>query len=286
MKKKECFSFLKSKKMFSSEKEKIIISNNHFIGFFQKNRFKIFYIVKSKDTLYSIAKNSGYNYYELSKFNSIKKPYKIFIGQKIWMGDFLISRNKHDCSIINSKNNTIRKDISCEFIFKTPLNTMNFLKNNIKSTKICFFCRLQLKKNNNFTNLKSYNFSNNWSWPVNNINIKYFYNNKFSDKNIEIAGFKGQPVLAAAAGEVIFITDLFKKYGRLIIIRHNKNYLSIYAFNDLVLVKEKDKVYKKQQIATMGTSSDTNLVRLYFEIRYLGSSINPLNVLPKINIHI
>ncbi|QCI17805.1 LysM peptidoglycan-binding domain-containing protein [Buchnera aphidicola (Acyrthosiphon lactucae)] len=286
LKKNECFTFLKSQKIFFFKKEKVFIGNNNFIGFFQENRFKIFYIVKSKDTLYSIAKNSGYNYNELSNFNAIKKPYKIIVGQKIWMGDFFINKNKNNCSIVNLKNDTIKKYGSCEFIFKTPLNIKNFLKNNIKSNKICFFCNEKLKKNNIFPHLKSFYFSNNWYWPVKNTNIQYFYNKKLDNKKIEISGFKGQPVFSAATGEVVCVTNLFKKYGQLIIIRHNKNYLSIYAFNDSVLVKEKDKVYAKQQIATMGLSSDTNLPQLYFEIRYLGESINPLNVLPKIHANI
>lgn len=285
LKKNECFSFLISKKNIFSTQEKLFISNNNFIGFFHKNRFKIFYIVKSKDTLYSIAKNSGYNYYELSKFNAIKKPYRIIVGQKIWMGDFLINQNKHDFSILQTEKNTIKKHDFYDFFFKTPMSIKNFLKDNIKSTKICFFCREGYKKNNLFLNKKYFNFSNKWSWPVKNKNIKYVYDDMSGNKKIEISGFKGQPVFAAAAGKVVFVTDLFEKYGRLIIIRHDDNYLSIYAFNNSVLVKEKDKVYKNQKIATMGLSSDSHLVRLYFEIRYLGKSINPLNILPKINMN-
>ncbi|ACL30213.1 peptidoglycan DD-metalloendopeptidase family protein [Buchnera aphidicola] len=285
LKKNECFSFLKYKKNFFLNK-KIIIGNNHFIGFFQKNRFKIFYIVKSKDTMYSIAKNSGYNYHELSKFNSIKKPYKIIIGQKIWMGDFLIDKNNNDCSILNLEKNSIKQHNSCAVVFKNLLNIEKFLKDNIKTKKICFFCIKKIKKNNNSLKLKFFNFSNNWSWPVKNKNTKYFYIDKLGNKRIEIIGFKGQPVFSTAAGEVVFVTNLFKKYGLLIIIKHDQNYLSIYAFNNSVLVKEKDRVYKNQQIATMGLSSDTNLARLYFEIRYLGESINPLSILPKINTNI
>ncbi|QIQ41994.1 MAG: peptidoglycan DD-metalloendopeptidase family protein [Buchnera aphidicola (Microlophium carnosum)] len=278
--KNQFFSFLKSEKIFFSKREKIIIRNNNFIGFFRENRFRIFYTVKSKDTLYSIAKNSGHNYYELSKFNSIKKPYKIIVGQKIWMGDFLIREN--NCFIINSQNNTIKKNSSCKSIFKNLLNITNFLKENTESSKICFFCSKESKKNNDILKCKSFDFSNNWYWPVKDKRIKYFYNDILDNTKIEISGFKGQPIFAAARGEVVCVTDIFKKYGRLIIIRHNKNYLSIYAFNHLVLVKEKDQVYANQQIATMGLSSETNLPRLYFEIRYLGDSINPLHILPKI----
>jgi len=243
----------------------------------------MFYIVKSKDTLYSIAKKSGHNYHELSKFNSIKKPYKITVGQKIWIGDFLIGLNKDYCSIINLKNNSVKKYNSCTLFFKKPLK---FLKNNIKSSKICFFNNDQLRRYDDIFATKNFNFINNWYWPVEHKNIKYSYNTKLNNKNIEFNGFKGQPVYAAAAGEVVCITNSLKKYGKLIIIKHNKNYLSIYAFNDSVLVKKKDRVYAKQKIATIGLSSDNNLARLYFEIRYQGKPVNPLNILPKININI
>jgi len=239
--------------------------------------------VKSKDTLYSIAKKSGHNYHELSKFNSIKKPYKIIIGQKIWIGDFLIGSNKENCSILNLKNNSIKKYNSCTFFFKKPLN---FLKNNIKSSKICFFNSDQLRQDNNISAIEDFNFVNNWHWPVQNKNIQYSYSTRLDNNKIEINGFKGQPVYAAAAGEVVCITDSFKKYGKLIIIKHDKNYLSIYAFNDSVLVKKKDRVYARQKIATIGLSSANNLARLYFEIRYQGKPVNPLNILPKININV
>ncbi|QCI19972.1 MAG: peptidoglycan DD-metalloendopeptidase family protein [Buchnera aphidicola (Brevicoryne brassicae)] len=279
LKKNECFSFLKVKSFFLKKKE-FVISNNNFIGFFQKNKFKMFYVVKYKDTLYSIAKKSGHSYHELSKFNVIKKPYKIFVGQKIWIGDFFINKKNYSCSIkkINKKNFT-----SCKFIFENSFNISYILKNyNKKSIKICFFDNINSKKSNFFSKNKSSIMSKKWFWPVHSKNIKYFYDMKSKNKQIEIFGFRGQPVFASADGEVVCVTDLFEKYGRLIIIRHSKDYLSIYAFNDLILVKQRDKVHAKQKISTMGLS-ESNLVRLYFEIRYKGESVNPLNILPKIN---
>lgn len=281
VKKNQCFSFLTLKKNFFSKKEEFVISNNNFVGFFLKNRFKMFYFVKYKDTLYSIAKKSGHSYYELSKFNFIKKPYKIFVGQKIWIGDFFVDKNQCSCFIrnLNEKNLT-----SCKFFFENSLNISHFLKSyDKKSTKICFLNNTCLKKNDYFSKKKSFVFSKNWVWPVYSKNIQYLYHMKSKNKQIEISGFRGQSVRAAADGEVVFVTDLFKKYGRLIIIRHNQDYLSIYAFNDIILVKPQDKVHAKQKISTMGVSKN-NLVRLYFEIRYKGESVNPLNILPKINI--
>lgn len=286
LKQNECFSFVKMKN-FSLNKEEFIISNNNFIGVFKKNKFKMFYVVKSKDTLYSIGKKSGHSYYELSKFNFIKKPYKIFVGQKIWIGNFLIDKNKYSCSIAKRNEKKTKNIISCKFLFENSLNMSNFLKNELnnydtKSMKLCFLNNKDFKKNNSRLKIQSSIFSKNWNWPVNTKNIQYFYNVKSKNKEMEISGFKGQPIFSVADGKVVFVTDLFEKYGRLIIIKHDEDYLSIYAFNDLILVKLGDKVRANQKISTMGLS-EKKLVRLYFEIRYRGESVNPLSILPKIN---
>lgn len=278
-KKNEIFYFLKLDKNFFSVKDNVIIKNKNFIGILNQNIFKIFYVVKSKDTLYSIAKKSNHNYHELSKFNSIKKPSKIIIGQKIWIGDFKI--NKNNCYIFSTKKNIKKKYISCKTIFKDSSHILNFFKNNIQFNKIYLCFSKKLKNNNEFFYKKDSQFSNIWYWPVIKKEIQNFYNSVLShNKKIEISGFKGQSVFAAASGEVVCVIDCFKKYGRLIIIKNDKNYFSIYAFNDSILVKKKDRVYAKQKIATMGLSPKKNMARLYFEIRYQGELINPLTVLP------
>ncbi|AWI49554.1 peptidoglycan DD-metalloendopeptidase family protein [Buchnera aphidicola] len=92
---------------------------------------------------------------------------------------------------------------------------------------------------------------------------------------------EGQSVFAAASGEVVYVDDDFENYSKLIIIKHKNNYLSVYGFNKSILVKQKDKVYKNQKIATIG-SLKNNAVKLYFEIRYKGEPVNPLNLLPNL----
>lgn len=283
LKKNECFSFLKFNKNYSLRQSNIVIKNENFIGFLENERLKIFYIVKSGDTLYSISKYFGYSYYQLSKVNFIKKPYKIIVGQKIWIGDVFFNEKKYNCSIVSLNKKRQNNYYSCAFFFNKTLNILNFLNHNTELTKICFSYNENSYKKNVILNNKSFIFSNSWNWPVKSKEIKYFYNSQFYDKKMEISGYKGQPVFSAAAGEVVYISDSFKKYGKLIIIKHNDNYLSIYAFNDSILVKQKEKVYEQQKIATMGFSRE-NIARLYFEIRYKGESINPLTLLPKINI--
>lgn len=115
-----------------------------------------------------------------------------------------------------------------------------------------------------------------WAWPVKGNIIAKFTE---SNKGIDIAGTKGTPVLAAAPGKVIYNESGFRGYGRLIIIKHNENWLSAYAHNDKVLVKKDEDIKKGQKIAEMG-SSDTDRVKLHFEIRKQGKPVDPLKYLP------
>ncbi|SUB37168.1 outer membrane antigenic lipoprotein B [Pasteurella multocida] len=85
---------------------------------------------------------------------------------------------------------------------------------------------------------------------------------------------------AAAAGRVVYAGNALRGYGNLIIIKHNDDYLSAYAHNESILVKDQQEVRAGQQIAKMG-SSGTNSVKLHFEIRYKGKSVDPTRYLPK-----
>jgi lipoprotein NlpD len=115
-----------------------------------------------------------------------------------------------------------------------------------------------------------------WAWPVKGNIIAKFTE---SNKGIDIAGTKGTPILAAAPGKVIYNESGFRGYGRLIIIKHNDNWLSAYAHNDKVLVKKDEDIKKGQKIAEMG-ASDTDRVKLHFEIRKQGKPVDPLKYLP------
>ena len=100
-------------------------------------------------------------------------------------------------------------------------------------------------------------------------------------KGIDIAGKQGQPVVASAAGKVVYSGSGLRGYGKLVIIKHNNTYLSAYAHNDQVLVKEGQTVTKGQKIAEMG-STDSDQVKLHFEIRKLGKPVDPAKYLPLI----
>jgi lipoprotein NlpD len=116
-----------------------------------------------------------------------------------------------------------------------------------------------------------------WSWPVKGKVISTF--NDASSKGIAIAGKLGQPVLASAPGRVIFSGTGIRGFGKLIVIKHNNTYLSVYAHNSELNVKEGQSVAKGQKIAEMG-NTDAEQVKLHFEIRRFGKPVDPAKLLP------
>ena len=115
-----------------------------------------------------------------------------------------------------------------------------------------------------------------WMWPTKGKVIAPFAE---ATKGMDIAGKRGSPVVAAAAGRVIYADAGLRGYGKLVIIRHNDTWLSAYAHNDNILVKEQQEVKKGQKIAEMG-STDADQVKLHFEIRRQGKPVDPAKVLP------
>lgn len=110
--------------------------------------------------------------------------------------------------------------------------------------------------------------------------IETFGASEGGNKGIDIAGSKGQAIIATADGRVVYAGNALRGYGNLIIIKHNDDYPSAYAHNDTMLVREQQEVKAGQKIATMG-STGTSSTRLHFEIRYKGKSVNPLRYLPQ-----
>ncbi len=117
-----------------------------------------------------------------------------------------------------------------------------------------------------------------WSWPTNGKLLAGF-NEGGSAKGIDIGGNTGQPILAAAPGKVIYSGSDLRGYGRLVIIKHNDEFLSVYAHNSKIHVKEGQAVARGQKIAEMG-NTDADRVKLHFEIRRQGKSVNPADFLP------
>ncbi len=117
----------------------------------------------------------------------------------------------------------------------------------------------------------------NWIWPSNGVVLASFDDVK--NKGIDIGGNAGDPVVAAADGRVVYVGAGLRGYGNLIILKHNNVYLTAYAHNQTLLVKEDQSVLKGQKIAEMG-SSDADRVKLHFEVRRQGKPVDPAKYLP------
>jgi len=115
-------------------------------------------------------------------------------------------------------------------------------------------------------------------WPAQGAVITPF--DEANNKGVSIAGKIGDPVVAAADGRVVYAGAGLRGYGNLIILKHNNTYLTAYAHNQALLVREDQAVRQGQKIAEMG-SSDTDRVKLHFEVRRLGKPVDPLGHLPK-----
>lgn len=117
-----------------------------------------------------------------------------------------------------------------------------------------------------------------WDWPVHGTLLNP-YDESAGSKGIDIAGQKGSPVRAAAAGRVMYAGDGLRGYGKLIIIKHSDSLLSAYAHQEKILVAEGERVALGHQVGTMG-DSDAQRVKLHFEIREFGKPVDPLRYLP------
>jgi lipoprotein NlpD len=117
-----------------------------------------------------------------------------------------------------------------------------------------------------------------WIWPVNGGQILTSFD-EVKNKGLDLSGSAGHPVLAAADGRVVYVGAGLRGYGNLIILKHNSTYLTAYAHNQSLLVKEDQSVRKGQKIAEMG-SSDADRVKLHFEVRRQGKPVDPAKYLP------
>ncbi len=118
-----------------------------------------------------------------------------------------------------------------------------------------------------------------WRWPTSGKVILPYSSADGGNKGIDITAPRGQPIYAAGSGKVVYVGNQLRGYGNLIMIKHGENYITAYAHNDTLMVNNGQSVKIGQQIATMG-STDTDSVRLHFQIRYKATAIDPIRYLP------
>lgn len=119
-----------------------------------------------------------------------------------------------------------------------------------------------------------------WRWPVNG-KVMSVYGSGAAKKGINISGRHGQSVLAAQAGQIVYAGSGIRGYGNLVIVKHDAQFLSAYAHNSRILIKEGQRVKVGQKIAEVGKTGNVQQAMLHFEIRRSGQPVNPLKYLPR-----
>jgi len=233
------------------------------------------YLVKKGETLYSIAWRANSDVRKIARLNKISSPYRIYPGQKLFLVEAKIKKTAQV-----SKNKVSHKNSTKS----STANKKNSTKNTLASTKKqAYGENVSTRKSYQNSTLASEKFSqkiSRWQWPVKGKVVEYFSNSAQGNKGIDITGRRGTKIKASTTGKVVYAGNALRGYGKLIIIKHNDDYLSAYAHNDRILVKEQQIINIGDVIATMG-DTDANKVMLHFEIRFRGKSVNPLKYLPK-----
>ena len=266
------------------------------------------YIVKKGDTLHSIGLEFGYDYKEIAQWNNINPPYVIHVGQSLRLKDPKAAESTPAeaaqtgvaiTTPIKAEPPALSKPIG-EIPLKTepkaikePYSEQAMAAPTPKQAETAVKAETPKPAEAGKTEAptekpaptpsspaaSSDDETLDWAWPVQGKVLSGF-NESAGSKGVDIAGTQGQPVLAAAAGKVVYSGNGLRGYGKLVIVKHNKTYLSAYAHNSQILVKEGQEVTKGQKIAEMG-STDTDQVKLHFEIRKLGKPIDPAKYLPE-----
>jgi lipoprotein NlpD len=210
-----------------------------------------YYRIKRGDTLLRIALDHGQSHREIAEWNNISDPNVIEVGQVI-----RVEPTK------SSKPITSRAEVKQEKpVDKKPLNTAQSEK------------PIQEKPNQDLATDTGIRLS----WPSKGEVVERFDEGK--NKGIGIAGKSGDPIQSAADGKVVYAGNSLRGYGNLVIVKHDNTYLTAYAHNRTLLVKEGDLVKKSQKIAEMG-NTDSDRVKLHFELRKNRKPVDPSAYLP------
>lgn len=218
----------------------------------ENNRERKFHVVNKGDTLYSIAWHYNQDYQALASWNAVSPPFVIHPGEVIRLEPAKRKAAKESLQpgpILNKKNAGRKKTTA-----PPPAGTAQ------KPGGADYPADIR------------------WQWPTRGKLLRA--DSPTAKKGIDISGRTGQKIVAAATGEVVYSGSGLLGYGKLIIIKHNNAYLSAYAHNQKMVVREGDKVKTGQQISTMGVDSRGTPV-LHFEIRRNGKPVNPLRRLPR-----
>lgn len=209
------------------------------------------HVVSKGDTLYAIAWRFDLDFKELSRANGLAGDAKIYPGQVLTL------------DVSTTKPASAASRVSTPVKYKPPTVSN-------KGARVA----PSAQTNSTVDSAIS------WRWPASGPIISKFAEGGGLNKGIDIRGDLGEPVLAAADGNVVYAGSGLRGYGKLLILKHNDQVLSAYAHNSVLKVAEGDEVKAGQTIAEIGYTG-TQSAKLHFEIRLDGTPVDPLKFLPK-----
>ena len=238
------------------------------------------YKVQRGDTLYAVAWYTGNDYRDLAKYNQLSAPYTISPGQVLKVTP---PSNVATAPVIpkpktNQSTAPTTSSVDKSLVDRPQTQAYRESEKVVNPQNVT----IVKKSSKSVKKQKPTSFPDKvqkWEWPAEGKVVGTFSKSESGNKGIDIAGAKGSKVVAAADGKVVYSGSALRGYGNLVIIKHTDTFLSAYAYNDTILVKEREWVSAGQQIATMGDSG-TNSVKLHFEVRYRGKSLDPMKYLP------
>jgi lipoprotein NlpD len=230
-----------------------------------------YYSVKSGDTLIRIGMDNGQSWRDIARWNNIENPNLIETGQVLRVTPpeetGVVVRPVSSTNVVTSPApaNTASAPVpaSNTASVRPPASAANPPNASTPT--------------NNLANSDSAEDTVSFQWPTRGNVLAGF--DEVKNKGIDIAGKAGDPVLAAADGKVVYAGSGLRGYGNLVILKHNNTYLTAYAHNQSLLVKEDQAIKRGQKIAEMG-NSDADQVKLHFEIRRQGKPVDPAKYLP------
>lgn len=230
-----------------------------------------YYSVKSGDTLIRIGMDNGQSWRDIARWNNIENPNLIETGQILRVTPpeetGVVVRPVSSTNVVTSpapaNTASAPAPASNTASVRPPASAANPPNASTPS--------------NNLANTDSAEETVSFQWPTRGNVLAGF--DEVKNKGIDIAGKAGDPVLAAADGKVVYAGSGLRGYGNLVILKHNNTYLTAYAHNQSLLVKEDQAIKRGQKIAEMG-NSDADQVKLHFEIRRQGKPVDPAKYLP------
>ncbi len=222
-----------------------------------------YYTVKPKDTLIGIGLEAGQSHKDIARWNNLENPNRIEVGQVLRV-----------TPLVSSEGTAVAKPVTTGAATATAIAAGSAKPASTPASALATPAAVTAAVT---APAASSEDDLGWIWPGSGPVLAGF--DEAKNKGLDIGGAAGDAVLASSDGKVVYAGAGLRGYGNLIILKHNNMYLTAYAHNQTLLVKEDQAVKKGQKIAEMG-NSDADRVKLHFEVRRQGKPVDPVKYLP------